>query len=215
MSAGYGKIAFTKTVKAEQRRHGSERFYTRHTARAEHDSPDPLTDEVRGYLAERDSFYLASVSETGWPYIQFRGGPPGFLRVLSDATISWADFRGNLQYVSTGNLNHDNRVALIVMDYPNRRRLKIYGHATINTVEQTPELAAELTVDGYDATAERAVVVTVDAFDWNCPQHITPRYTLEEIRQQTDGLRHSLAAARAENAQLRQLLHATTATNNS
>lgn len=211
MSAGYGKIAFTQTVTAEQERHGSARFYARRAASTDHRGPDPLTDDVREYLAERDSFYLASVSETGWPYVQFRGGPPGFLTVLSDTSIGWADFRGNHQYISTGNLAHDDRVALIVMDYPNRRRLKIYGHATTRNADDAPELIAQLAVDGYDAVIERAVVVAVEAFDWNCRQHITPRYTLNEIHQQTETLRHSLDAVRAENAQLRELLKAATA----
>src|SRR5271165_4641020 len=170
MSAGYGRIAFTKAVQDEQEHHGSRRFYARHQARAEQaGGPDQLTDEVRDYLSERDSFYLASVSETGWPYVQFRGGPAGFLTVLSQHTVGWADFRGNLQYISTGNLRSDDRVALIVMDYPNRQRLKIY---------KVPELVAQLTRQRYDAVIERAVIVQVEAFDWNCQQHITPRYTL-------------------------------------
>jgi predicted pyridoxine 5'-phosphate oxidase superfamily flavin-nucleotide-binding protein len=121
------------------------------------------------------------VSETGWPYVQFRGGPPGFLRVLDEHTVGWADFRGNLQYISTGNLAGNDRVALIVMDYPNRQRLKIYGHARVAYVEDEPELVAQMAVPDYDAVVQRAVVVTVEAFDWNCQQHITPRYTAAEL----------------------------------
>ena len=211
MSNGYGRIAFTPAVQDQQEHHGSRHFYDRQTARADRTAgPDPLTDEVRNYLSKRDSFYLASVSETGWPYIQFRGGPPGFLTVLSNDTIGWADFRGNLQYISTGNLHHDDRVALIVMDYPARRRLKIYGHATVHDAEEAPALVERLAERHYDAVIERAVVVQVEAYDWNCPQHITPRYTLEEIREQTDILRHRVTALEAENTQLRQLLKAAT-----
>jgi uncharacterized protein len=209
VSDRYGGIAFTASVQDEQERHGSRRFYDRRRARADQAAdPEPLTDEVRRYLAERDSFYLASVSETGWPYIQFRGGAPGFLTVLSDHTIGWADFRGNLQYISTGNLRHDDRVALIVMNYPARRRLKIYGHATVHEADKAPEIIARLTEQHYDAVIERAVVVQVEAYDWNCQQHITPRYTLEEIHQQTTTLRHKMTALEAENTQLRQLLEA-------
>jgi predicted pyridoxine 5'-phosphate oxidase superfamily flavin-nucleotide-binding protein len=210
MSAGYGRIAFTKAVQDEQEHHGSRRFYARHQARAEQaGGPDRLTSEIRDYLAERDSFYLASVSETGWPYVQFRGGPAGFLTVLAQDTVGWADFRGNLQYISTGNLRSDDRVALIVMDYPNRQRLKIYGHATIHEADKVPELVAQLTPQRYDAVIERAVLIQVEAFDWNCQQHITPRYTLDEIHRQTSAMRHRLAAAEAENAELRHLLEAT------
>ena len=202
MSRSYGRIAFTPAVQHEQERHGSRRFYRRHQARAEDVADgDALTDEVRAYLSDRDSFYLASVSETGWPYVQFRGGPPGFLTVLSDHTIGWADFRGNLQYVSVGNVRGNDRVALIVMHYPSRQRLKIYGHASIAEGDSASQVLARLADDRYEAVVERAVVVTVAAFDWNCQQHITPRYTLDEISLQTEALRHRLAALEAENAE--------------
>jgi predicted pyridoxine 5'-phosphate oxidase superfamily flavin-nucleotide-binding protein len=211
VSNGYGRIAFTPAVQDQQERHGSKRFYDRQATRpGRAGGPDPLTDEVRNYLAERDSFYLASVSETGWPYIQFRGGPAGFLTVLSEDTIGWADFRGNLQYISAGNLHHDDRVALIVMNYPARRRLKIYGHATVHEADEAPALVERVAERHYDAVVERAIVVQVEAYDWNCPQHITPRYTLEEIREQSDALRRRLTALEAENTQLRQLLKAAT-----
>jgi predicted pyridoxine 5'-phosphate oxidase superfamily flavin-nucleotide-binding protein len=175
-------------VQEEQDRHGSRRFYARHQARAEgarEAAPargDPLTADVRTYLAERDSFYLATVGTTGWPYVQFRGGPRGFLRVLDDHTLGWADFRGNLQYISTGNLDHDARVALIVMDYPERQRLKIFGMARHHDIRDAPALAERLADPDYEAVVERAVLVDVAAYDWNCQQHITPRYTLDEVR---------------------------------
>jgi predicted pyridoxine 5'-phosphate oxidase superfamily flavin-nucleotide-binding protein len=142
--------------------------------------------------------------------VQYRGGPPGFLKVLSDDTLGWADFRGNLQYISSGNLQSNNRVALIVMNYPDQQRLKIYGHATIRDAVEDPDLIAQLADGRYEAVIERAIIVKVAAFDWNCRQHITPRYTLGEIHQQTGALRHRLAAVEAENKELRQLLAAAT-----
>lgn len=124
------------------------------------------------FISARDGFYLASVSATGWPYIQFRGGPKGFLRVLDETTLGYADFRGNKQYLTMGNIAGDDRVALFLMDYTRRRRLKILGHMT---VDEDPGLPARLAVPGYAATVERAVRIRVEAFDWNCPQHIPPR----------------------------------------
>lgn len=193
MSRHYGDIAFTEAVGEVQERYGSRRFYDRWrartprpggidgTARAEGAAGDALTEDERAYLAGRDSFYLASVSSTGWPYVQFRGGPPGFLQVLDDHTVGWADFRGNLQHISTGNVAGNDRVALIVMDYPERQRLKVYGHARVAYVEDEPDLVDRLTVPGYVAVVQRAVVVSVAAYDWNCPQHITPRWSAAEL----------------------------------
>ena len=211
MSTHYDQIAFTQAVQDRQEKYGSRRFYARHQARGEHIAgPDLLTDEVRDYLTERDSFYLASVGETGWPYVQYRGGPPGFLRVLSDDTLGWADFRGNRQYITSGNLHGNDRVALIVMNYPDRQRLKIYGHATIRDAPEDPDLIAQLADERYPAVIERVIIIKVAAFDWNCQQHITPRYTLDEIHQQTSALRHRAAALEAENAEMRRLLAAAT-----
>jgi len=205
MSRHYGQIAFTDTVKDVQERYASRPFYERHQARTlGAKGPDPMTPDVRDFLAERDSFYLATVSETGWPYVQFRGGPPGFLRVLDENTLGWADFRGNLQYISTGNLGSDDRVALFVMDYPHRRRLKIFGHAKVVFAEDDPELVATLTRPGDDSVVERGVLVTLEAFDWNCPQHITPRYSLAELEPHIGALRDRVAALTAENAELRK-----------
>lgn len=188
MSRHYDAIAFTDAVRDVQQHHGSRTFYDRRRARGQADGAtggDPLTEDERDYLSERDSVYLASVSETGWPYVQFRGGPPGFLRVVDELTIGWADFRGNLQYVSAGNLVHNDRVAMIAMDYPNRQRLKIYGRARVVLPEDEPDLVAQLTVPAYDAVVQRAVVVTVEAYDWNCPQHITRRYSAAELLSAT------------------------------
>jgi uncharacterized protein len=204
MSRRYPAIAFTDDVQAVQREHGSDRVYARKriTAGAS-DHPDRLTDDEAQFLAERDGFYLASVGETGWPYVQFRGGPTGFVRVLDSGTIGWADFRGNLQYISTGNIGGDDRVAIIAMDYARRRRLKIFGHARIVTSDEDPELIRSLADAGYDAVVERAVIVSVDAFDWNCPQHITPRFTVEELEPVLTDLRQRLTALEEENAALK------------
>jgi predicted pyridoxine 5'-phosphate oxidase superfamily flavin-nucleotide-binding protein len=205
MSKHYGEIAFTDAVRDVQDHYGSGAFFKAKTMRARAaPSPDPLTDDEREFLRQRDGFYLATVSETGWPYVQFRGGPAGFLNVIDDHTLGWADFQGNLQYISTGNLAADDRVALFAMDYAHRRRLKIYGHARIVAVEDDPDLAAALADPSYQATVERAVIVHVEAFDWNCPQHITPRFTAAEIEPRVAALRDELTALRAENDALRR-----------
>ena len=207
MSKHYGAIAFTEAVRDVQRDHGSHAFYDRKRIQGSAaPGTDPLTDDEREYLAERNGFYLASVSETGWPYVQFRGGPTGFLRVVDDHTIGWADFRGNLQYISTGNVAGDNRVALIAMDYLHQRRLKIYGHARVVTVEEDAALVGGFADPAYDAVVERAVLVDVEAFDWNCSQHITARFTVEELEPLLAPMRRQLAALEAENAQLRHQL---------
>lgn len=205
MSKHYGAIAFTDAVVDVQREHGSDGFYGRKRVQGKAvPGIDALTDDEREYLAERDGFYLASVSETGWPYVQFRGGPPGFLRVVDDHTIGWADFRGNLQYITTGNVGGDNRVALIVLDYAQRRRLKIFGHARVVTVADDAALVQSFADPGYAAEVERAVLVTVEAFDWNCQQHITPRFSAAELEPHLAPLRRQLAELQAENARLRE-----------
>ena len=196
MGHRFAEIAFTSAVRAQQEAHGSRTSY----ARFEQGAPrnDRLGPEETAFLAARDGFYLASVGETGWPYVQFRGGPPGFLRVLDERTIAWADFRGNRQYVSVGNLAADDRVALILVDYAARRRLKILGHAEVLEVGAGDGLAARLAVPGYDARVERAVRVRIAAFDWNCPQHITPRFTLEEVERAARPLRERIAQLEAQ-----------------
>jgi len=126
---------------------------------------------------------MARVSETGWPYVQHRGGPKGFLKVLDDKTLAFADFRGNKQYISVGNLSVNDRVALFIMDYPNQTRLKLWARARIINQKEDPELVARLHDSAYDARVERAIVLTIEAFDWNCPQHITRRFTEAEVKQ--------------------------------
>lgn len=182
MARAFAEIAFTNSVKAEQSSHGSRRAYEKFDL-DNVDRGDRLTERETSFLADCDSFYMASVSETGWPYVQHRGGPKGFLRVLDDKTVAFADFRGNKQYISLGNLSVNNRVALFIMDYPNQTRLKIWATARLIDVKEKPEMIAKLRDPNYDARVERAIVLTVDAFDWNCPQHITRRFTESEVNQ--------------------------------
>ena len=202
MSEHYGAIAFTRQVREVQKEYGSEDFYGRRADRGSgRPGRDPLGDPEREFLGRQDGFYLASVGETGWPYVQYRGGPPGFLKVVDSHTVGWADFRGNLQYVSVGNVAGTDRVAIIVMDYAQKRRLKLYGHASVHTADPDSEHA--LDVPGYDAEVERHVLVTVDAFDWNCPQHITARFTEREIEQAIRPLQERMAELQAESEALR------------
>jgi predicted pyridoxine 5'-phosphate oxidase superfamily flavin-nucleotide-binding protein len=186
VSEGYAAVAGTDEVRAAQVRLGSRSALarlegSRHGPAAE--PRDPLGEFERGFVGARDGFYLASTSSTGWPYVQFRGGPPGFVRAPDEHTLAWADFRGNRQYISTGNVVGDDRVALFFMDYPDQLRLKVFGRARIVDAREDPDLAAELAVPGYRAVVEQAVVVAVVAFDWNCAQHITPRYSEPELEE--------------------------------
>lgn len=171
-------IAFTDTVKAIQKRHGSRDSY----ARIEKDWwPDRITPELASFISERDSFYMATVNGEGYPYIQHRGGPKGFLKVLDDRTLGFADFRGNRQYISYGNLVENNKISLFLMDYPNRIRIKIWGTAEV--IENDQELIDQLSVSKYKGKPERAFIIRVKTWDKNCPQHITPRYSIKEIRE--------------------------------
>jgi uncharacterized protein len=141
-----------------------------------------IGDAETDFIAERDSFYLATVGENGYPYVQFRGGPQGFLKVLDRGKLAYADFRGNMQYISVGNLHRNDKAALILMDYVNRRRLKIYARIEVVEAKDAPEIIAQLQDSEYQAQIERAMILHVEAFDWNCPQHITPRFTMDEIK---------------------------------
>ncbi len=196
MGNKFAEIAFTPTVKARQATAGSRASYARLEAGPARN--DRIGPDEAAFIEARDGFYLASVSETGWPYVQFRGGLPGFLRVIDETTIAWADFRGNRQYVSTGNLAGDDRVALILMDYPNRRRLKILGHAETLEPGADDGLANRLAVPGYQAVVERAVRVRIAGFDWNCPQHITPRFSVDEVERAVTPLRERVAELEAK-----------------
>jgi predicted pyridoxine 5'-phosphate oxidase superfamily flavin-nucleotide-binding protein len=199
MAESFGSLAFTPTVKALQERHGSRQRY----ARVERSPYHGLGPDETAFIAERDSFYMASVSETGWPYVQHRGGPKGFLKVIDQNTIAFADFRGNRQYVSTGNLMKDDRVALIMIDYPRQERLKILGHAKILEGTEAGELVARVSEPGYKAVVERVFVIEIEAFDWNCPQHITPRFTVEQIQESLASYEKRIAELEQENRSLR------------
>ena len=171
MSSSFYQLAFTPSVLAAQ-----EKYNGRSAAmEAGVPNPMPLGSEEAAFITDRDSFYLATTSETGWPYIQHRGGPRGFLRVLDNQTLGFADFGGNRQLITVGNLATNNRVALFLMDYNRRERMKLLGHARVRDAGEDPALAARLSVPGYRARIERLFVIEVIAFDWNCPQHITPR----------------------------------------
>lgn len=178
MGHKFAELAFTDTVKGIQHTQGSRNAYAR--MEGVEDSHYQLGQLETEFIAQRDSFYMASVSETGWPYLQHRGGPAGFMRVIDERTLGFADFRGNRQYVSTGNFQTNDRVSLFFMDYPNRRRLKLLGRVRL-LGEQETDLLSRLTMAQYRAHIERGFVINVEAFDWNCPQHITPRYTRSEV----------------------------------
>jgi len=159
---------------------------------------DALGPREAEFLGQADSFYLATVGETGWPYVQHRGGPAGFVKVLSPTRIGFADFRGNVQYVSAGNTLHDDRVAIIVMDYKNRQRLKLLGHLRFVAVSDAdPELVRQVELPDYRARVERVALIDVAAFDWNCPQHITQRYTLAQVEAAAQPLRDRVAELEA------------------
>lgn len=205
MARAFAEIAFTPAVRAAQERSGSAAAYAKFLA-PEAEGGDRLGPDETAFVAERDGFYQATVSATGQPYVQFRGGPTGFLRVLDQRTIAYADFRGNRQYLSSGNLAGDDRISLILMDYPNRRRLKIWGRAKLVDVAADPDLVAGLHDPSYRARPERAVVITIEAFDWNCPQHIPERLTLEEMEPHFAPLRDEIARLTAENRKLKATL---------
>ena len=203
----FAEIAFTPAVQALQTKHGSRGSYAR--MQSETVPGIGLGPRETEYLAGADSFYLATVSETGWPYVQHRGGPRGFLRVLGPTQLAFADFRGNRQFVSAGNVARDDRVSLIVMDYPNRRRLKLLGRLRfIDVADADPQLVARVELPDYRARIERVAVIDVEAFDWNCPQHITQRFTHAEIAAASSVLRERVTQLEAEVTSLRQSLAA-------
>lgn len=179
MPNAFASISFTESVKAAQSLYGS-----RERNRSFELSEDPrneLGEFETEFIEARDSFYQATVSENGWPYVQHRGGPVGFLKVLDSRTIGYADFRGNKQYLSVGNLNANPRVSLILMDYRNRLRLKLWGTVSIIHEADKPEIIASLEVPSYRAHVERGILIHIEAIEWNCPQHITPRYSQTEV----------------------------------
>ena len=196
----FARITFTDSVKSAQEHYGTRATNQRLESL---DRIDELTRNEAEFIAERDGFYMATVGENGQPYVQFRGGPKGFLKVLDERTLGYADFRGNLQYVSVGNLSKNNRTALILMDYAHRARLKILAEVEVIDASEDPDLIRRLTAPEYKARIERAMVLHVSAYDWNCPQHITPRFTIEEIEQATQPLRLRIRELEEEIERLR------------
>ena len=182
MSSRFAELAFTPLVQAQQESHGSRRQYARMQQVGE--AGDRLSAYEQQYIKARDGFYMASVSETGWPYMQYRGGPAGFLHVLDAKTLGFIDLRGNKQYISVGNLSHDTRVCLFLMDYARQQRLKIFGRVeVVEGTARAAELIENLEIPEPGSHPERALLIHVEGFDWNCPQHITPRFTMEELKQ--------------------------------
>jgi len=204
MIKSFGSLVFTPVVKTLQERYGSRRQYARIEQLG--DMPGGLGPEERDFLGERDTFYMASLGETGWPYVQHRGGPKGFLKVIDERTIAFADFRGNKQYISTGNLMTDNRVALILVEYSRQLRLKILGRAEIFEGEKAKEWLVKVRDTGYKATTERVYVIRIEAFDWNCQQHIIPRFTEEEIREVLEPVERQMQKLEEDNKRLRERL---------
>lgn len=203
MAYSFLDIAITPSVRAVQSEMGVDHLWNDFKGKR---TFDRFGEGEEAFIASRDSFYMASVSQAGWPYVQHRGGPAGFLKLLDERTLAFADYRGNLQYLSTGNLSADGRTCLILMDYPRRARLKIYAHAEIVGLDVDAALTERVTMPGYKAKMERIFRLSLDAFDWNCPQHITPRFTEREIADAVQPLRERLAQLEAENAELRALL---------
>jgi predicted pyridoxine 5'-phosphate oxidase superfamily flavin-nucleotide-binding protein len=195
MTARFLQTLFTPAVRAAQQANGAADAYSSQlnveTGR------DALTPAEAAFIAERDSFYMASVTEDGWPYVQHRGGPAGFVKIVDAGTVGFADYRGNRQYVSVGNLSADNRVSLFFMDYPNRRRLKLLGRMKITGIDDAGITAPAFIDVGYKAKIERLMLIEIDAFDWNCPQHITPRFTIEEMAPTINALKARIAELEA------------------
>ncbi len=199
----FAEIAFTPTVQALQEAHGSRAAYAR--MQAESNAGEGLGARESAFLSAADSCFLATVSETGWPYVQHRGGPPGFMRTLSPNRIAWAEFRGNRQYVSTGNVANNDRVSIIVMDYANRQRLKLMGRLRLQeSADTAPDLLRAVELPAYRACVERVALVEIEAFDWNCPQHITQRFTIAQVESASLPLRERINGLEAEVRTLRE-----------
>lgn len=202
MARNYRHTLFNADVRRLQDVHGSRASYAKLDAGAD-GTPDALTDKELDFIALRDSFYMGSVTADGWPYMQHRGGPAGFVRHIAGNRIGFADYRGNRQYISTANLMADDRVSLFLMDYPNKDRLKLIGHARSVEIADDPELVASLMPAGYRATPERAFLIDVIGWEWNCSQHIMPRFTEAEISAAIQPMATELNQLRAEVQALR------------
>lgn len=201
MAYSFMDIALTPSVLAAQAEMHADHLWAGFKGHREFNR---FTPQEEAFIAERDSFYIASVSETGWPYVQHRGGPPGFLKVIDDQTLAFLDYRGNRQYISTGNLMANDRACVILVDYPRRARLKIFGHVEKLALDADLALTERLTDEGYGAKPERIFRLRLDAFDWNCPQHITPRFTEREVGVALQPLHDRIAELELENASLRR-----------
>ena len=188
MALKYLELAMTDAVHRAQ-----TQYYGRAVNIPGAPEQDPLGRDEAEFIAERDSFYLGSITETGWPYIQHRGGPRGFLRVVNETTLAFADYKGNRQLLTTGNVSVNDRVALFLMDYQNRARLKILGHARVEDARSHPELVSQLADQTMRSSVERLVFIDVVSFDWNCPKYITPRYSLEEVEELVGPLKARIA----------------------
>ena len=193
MALKYLELAMTEAVRLAQ-----TQYYGRAVNIPEAPERDPLTQDEAEFIAARDSFYLGSISETGWPYIQHRGGPQGFLRVVNETTLAFADYKGNRQLLTTGNVSVNDRVALFLMDYQNRARLKILGHARVEDAREHPELVTQITDLKMQSAVERLVFIDVVSFDWNCPKYITPRYSAEEVEAYVGPLKNRIAELEAQ-----------------
>lgn len=193
MATKYLDLMFTDSVGQAQKQ-----YYGRAVTIAGAPERDSLGQAEAEFIADRDSFYLGSISETGWPYIQHRGGPRGFLRVVNETTLAFADYKGNRQLLTTGNVSANDRVALFLMDYQNRARLKILGHARVEDARAHSELVARLADPKMQSVVERLVFIDVVSFDWNCPKYITPRYSLEEVEELAGSLRARIAELESE-----------------
>jgi len=196
------EVAVTPSVRAAQAEMGVDQIWLGSDSRPS----ETLTDGEIAFIASRDSFYMASVSETGWPYVQHRGGNVGFLKVIDQRTMAFADYRGNRQYISAGNLAANERACLFLMDYVRRARLKIYAYVERLALDADQELTELVSDPTYKGRAERIFKLRLEAFDWNCPQHIIPRYTEQQVEQAVAPLRERLQRLETENATLRARL---------
>ena len=195
-------IAFTPAVKAFQARRGSRTAYARLEARGGFRTA--IDETLTGFLAQVDTAYLATANAGGQPYAQHRGGPKGFIRVVDEHTVGFADFAGNRQYISTGNLAENDRAFLFLMDYAHRRRIKLWGRARV--VEDDAALLARLMPDGYQARPEQAILFTVEAWDANCPQHIPEKLDASDVASVIGGLQDRIALLEADNTRLQNML---------
>jgi predicted pyridoxine 5'-phosphate oxidase superfamily flavin-nucleotide-binding protein len=189
---------FQALTQTESVHHAQTHYYGRPQPVLNTPERDPLTDDEISFIQARDSFYIGTVSETGWPYIQHRGGKTGFLHVLSPTSLAFADYKGNRQLLSVGNLAVSDRVILFLMDYPERTRLKILGHARVEDAREHPELVEQLAAPDIRKSVERLFFIDVVSFDWNCQQHITPRYTVDEIKKLVAPLQQRIAELEAQ-----------------